>query len=219
MARSSAAALRDPRPLVPAARRRRAKARYRRRRQAPARPRRAVERLGPLRADRADRLRRRLAEPRGSAAVRDHGDDRRDPQGHHPQQLARHRLRPLDQSLSRLRARLRLLLRAADPRLSRPVARARFRDRSCSPSRTRRSCWSASCRRRATSPRTIAIGTNTDPYQPIERRYEVMRAHPRGAGARRPSGRHRHQIGAGAARPRHPVAHGAGATWSRWRSR
>src|SRR5262249_10155975 len=24
-------------------------------------------------------------------------------------------------------------------------------------------------------PRTIAIGTNTDPYQPIERRYEVMR--------------------------------------------
>src|SRR3954470_18065780 len=26
------------------------------------------------------------------------------------------------------------------------------------------------------SPRVIAIGTNTDPYQPIERRYEVMRA-------------------------------------------
>jgi DNA repair photolyase len=25
------------------------------------------------------------------------------------------------------------------------------------------------------SPRTIAIGTNTDPYQPIERRYEIMR--------------------------------------------
>ena len=43
------------------------------------------------------------------------------------QQLARHRLRPLDQSLSRLRAWLHLLLRAADPRLSRPVARPRFR--------------------------------------------------------------------------------------------
>src|SRR5207245_2197773 len=25
------------------------------------------------------------------------------------------------------------------------------------------------------TPRTIAIGTNTDPYQPIERRYEIMR--------------------------------------------
>src|SRR5215467_14183550 len=28
---------------------------------------------------------------------------------------------------------------------------------------------------RGYSPRTIAIGTNTDPYQPIERRYEIMR--------------------------------------------
>src|SRR6201995_1121541 len=28
---------------------------------------------------------------------------------------------------------------------------------------------------RSYTPRTIAIGTNTDPYQPIERRYEVMR--------------------------------------------
>ena len=25
------------------------------------------------------------------------------------------------------------------------------------------------------SPRTIAIGTNTDPYQPIERKYQIMR--------------------------------------------
>ena len=57
-------------------------------------------------------------------------------------------------------------------------------------------------------PRTIAIGTNTDPYQPIERAYEIMRGILRGAGARRPSGRHRDQVGAGAARHRHPVAHG-----------
>ncbi len=47
------------------------------------------------------------------------------------------------------------------------------------------------------APRTIAIGTNTDPYQPIEREHQVMRAHPRSAGALRPSGRHRHQVGAG----------------------
>ena len=82
---------------------------------------------GPLRAARARRLRRRLAELRGIAAVQDHGDRRLHPQDHHPQRFARHFLRPLDQPLSRLRARLHLLLRAADPRLSRAFAGARFR--------------------------------------------------------------------------------------------
>ena len=33
-------------------------------------------------------------------------------------------------------------------------------------------------------PRTIAIGTNTDPYQPIEKEWRIMRADPRSAGAR-----------------------------------
>ena len=83
-------------------------------------------------------------------------------------------LRPLDQSLSRLRAWLRLLLRAADARLSGPVAGARFRDRSCSPSPMRRSCWRGNWRQEGYEPRTIAIGTNTDPYQPIERE-RIMR--------------------------------------------
>src|SRR6202162_252877 len=53
-----------------------------------------------------------------------------DAKNHHPQRLARYRLRSLDQSLSRLRARLRLLFRAADPRLSRALARARFRNQA-----------------------------------------------------------------------------------------
>ena len=97
------------------------------RRRAAARARRAVECLGPLRAGRADRLRRRLAGVRRTAAVQDHGDGRRDAQDHHAQRLAGYLLRPLDQSLSRLRARLHLLLRAADARLSRPVARPRLR--------------------------------------------------------------------------------------------
>ena len=101
--------------------------------------------------------------------------DRRHPQDHHPQRLARHRLRPLDQSLSRLRARLRLLLRAPDPRLSRPVARARFRIQIVRQAGSGRAAGEANCRRPATQPKVIAIGTNTDPYQPIERRYKVMR--------------------------------------------
>ena len=59
------------------------------------------------------------------------GDDperRLDANDHRPQRLAGYRLRPLDQPLSRLRARLHLLLCAAEPCLSRPVARPRFRD-------------------------------------------------------------------------------------------
>jgi hypothetical protein len=47
---------------------------------------------------------------------------------HHPEFLSRYRLRPFDQSLSRLRAWLHLLLRPSDPRLSRAVAGSRFRD-------------------------------------------------------------------------------------------
>ena len=46
-------------------------------------------------------------------------------------------------------------------------------------------------------PRMIAIGTNTDPYQPIERDMQDHARHSRSAGARRPSRRHRHQVGAG----------------------
>ena len=94
---------------------------------APPWSRRAVERVRPLRAGGANRVRRRLAELRGTAAVQDHGHHRFHAQDHHAQRFARHFLRPLDQSLSRLRARLHLLLRAADARLSRAVAGARFR--------------------------------------------------------------------------------------------
>jgi DNA repair photolyase len=52
----------------------------------------------------------------------------------------------------------------------------------------------------------IAIGTNTDPYQPIERKYQVMRRILEVLERRGPSGRHRHQVGAGHARHRHSVA-------------
>ena len=58
-------------------------------------------------------------------------------------------------------------------------------------------------------PRTIAIGTNTDPYQPIEREHQVMRRILEVLERCRPSRRHRDEIGAGAARPRHSRPHGA----------
>ncbi len=54
----------------------------------------------------------------------------------------------------------------------------------------------------------MAIGTNTDPYQPIEKRYRIMREVLEVLDARQPPGRHRHQVGAGRPRHRHPVAHG-----------
>ena len=129
-------------------------------------------------------------------------------QDHHHQRIAGHLLRPVDQSLSRLRARLRLLLRAADARLYGPLARPRFRDEAVRQAER----GASSSRRELAKPgyesRTMAIGTNTDPYQPIERRYRIMREVLEVLDAGQPSGRHRHQVGAGAPRHRHPVADG-----------
>ena len=50
------------------------------------------------------------------------------PEGLDIQRFARSRVRPFHQRLSRLRAWLRLLLRAPDPRLSRPLARPGLRE-------------------------------------------------------------------------------------------
>ena len=57
-------------------------------------------------------------------------------------------------------------------------------------------------------PRMIAIGTNTDPYQPIERERKIMRGILEVLERAGASGRHRHQIGAGDARHRHSRADG-----------
>ena len=128
-------------------------------------------------------------------------------QGHHPQQFARHRLRPFDQSLSRLRAWLRLLLRAADARVSRPVAGARFRIQAVRQARR------AGTAREGTGRAGLRAAHDRDRHQ--HRSLSADRArtqnharHSRSAGARRPSGRHRHQIGAGDARHRYPRADG-----------
>ena len=57
-------------------------------------------------------------------------------------------------------------------------------------------------------PRMIAIGTNTDPYQPIERDHKIMRGILEVLDRRVAPGRHRHQVGAGCARHRHSGADG-----------
>ena len=54
-------------------------------------------------------------------------------------------------------------------------------------------------------PQVIAMGTNTDPYQPLETKMRITRSHPGGAARFPPSRRHRHQIGADPARYRYPV--------------
>src|SRR3954451_4401976 len=76
--------------------------RRRDREQAAARARRAVQRERPVRGRGARRLRRWLAESGRTAAVQDDGVARYFAQGHHPQRVARHRVRSFDQSLSRL---------------------------------------------------------------------------------------------------------------------
>ena len=57
-------------------------------------------------------------------------------------------------------------------------------------------------------PKVIAMGTNTDPYQPLEKKMRITRSHPGSAARLPPSRRHRHQVAADPARPRYPVRHG-----------
>ena len=79
---------------------------------------------------------------------------------------------------------------------------------NCSPSPTRRQLLEKELAAPDYEPRMIAIGTNTDPYQPIERERKIMRGILEVLERAGASGRHRHQIGAGDARHRHPGADG-----------
>ena len=174
---------------------------------AAARSRRAVQRQRPVRSRGAGRVRRRLAESRRIAAIQDHCRARHRAQGHHPQQLARYRFRSLDQSLSGLRTWLRLLLRAADPCLSRPVAGARLRIEAVCQARC------AGAAGKGTGGPGLRTAHDRDRHQhrplPADRARAADHArHSRGARSRRPSGRHRHQIGAGHPRHRHSRADG-----------
>ena len=117
-------------------------------------------------------------------------------------EFARYRLRPLDQSVSWLRAWLHLLLRAADPCLSRALARSRFRDQivrqgQCGGSadaRTRRSRLQGRDHRHRHQYRSLPADREALPHHAANSRSLERGQSP---------GRHRHQIGAGVTRSRH----------------
>ena len=139
------------------------------------RPRRRQQCDRPVRGADAGGGRRRLGRsPRRAALLRTEVTIERPRSAIIAQRLARSAVRPLDQPLSRLRAWLHLLFRAAQPRLSRPVAGARFRDPADRAARAPEVLARELSARRY-RPATIAIGTNTDPYQPIEGDHGIMR--------------------------------------------
>jgi len=192
------------------------------RRGPPPRPRRRVQPERPAGSLPARADRRRLDGGRGARAARDRSDGRAAAHDHCAQRFARHLVRPVDQPLSRLRARLLLLLRAADPRLSGAVGRARLREPA-----VRQGRRGGAARTRTRQPEIQAEG---DCARRQHRRLSADRTpvpgHPRrarSAGEGAPPGRHRHQIEPGAARPRPARADGGRrpgqASWPRRSSR
>ncbi len=123
------------------------------------------------------------------------------------QRQPRHRLRSVDQPLSRLRARLHLLLCASNARLSRPLAGSRLRDQAL-----RQGERGRSARARARQPALCAQGHSARRrHRPLSADRARASHHALDTGGARPdqsSGRRRHQVGAGRARPGHPRAHG-----------
>ena len=122
-------------------------------------------------------------------------------------EFARYFLRPLDQSLSRLRARMRLLLRAADAQLHGPVAGAGFRIKAV------RQAGRGEAARQGVVEGGLSAAhhRHRHQYRPLPADREAVAHHardPRSARRAQSPGRHRHEIGAGYARHRHPVAHG-----------
>src|SRR5258706_4634849 len=170
--------------------------------------RRAFTDPGPLRAGRALALRRRLdARGAGADAAQDDGDRGTRALDHRAQRFARHSVRPVGESLSRLRARLHLLLRATDPRLSRALAGPRFRDQAlCQDQRGR------AAEGRALAPRLSRLPARfRRQYGLLPADRTPLRHHARtdrGARRVRPSAHHRHQVSADRARHRPAGADG-----------
>ena len=148
---------------------------------AAARPRRAIQRQRPLRGGGAGRLRRRLAEHRGPAAVQDHGR-RSTPRARSSPATTR----PTSASTARSTrtAAASTAASTVSPGRRTPISacrRASTSNRNCLQSPTRRSCWKRNWRR------GLRTADDRDRHQHRSLSADRARAedharHPRGAG-------------------------------------
>ncbi len=174
-------------------------------------PGRQVQRHRPFRGLHPPRRGRRLGRAGGGRAgeAADHPAGREGPQDHHPQRQPRHRLQLVDQSVPGLRARLHLLLRAAQPRLHGLSPGVDFETRLFFKPEAARLLERELSRPGYVCER-IQLGANTDPYQPVERKLLITRGILQVLEPVPPPGDHHHQERAGRPRRRHPGADGPG---------
>ena len=126
---------------------------------------------------------------------------------HQPQRFARHPVHAVDQSVPGLRARLHLLLRAADARVSRSFARPRFRDQALRQAQ----CRGAAARRAREARLPLRSDRARHQHRSVPADRARMEDHAlahRGAGRMRPSADDHDQGRADRARPRPPGADG-----------
>ena len=159
-----------------------------------------------------DGWRRATRRRRRAAAATDDGHDPARANDHRAQRFAGHPVHAVDQSVPGLRAWLHLLLRAAVARVSRPVAGLDFETKLYAKPDAAE-LLRAELAKPGYRCEPIALGTNTDPYQPIEREWKVTRSVLEVLAEHRASVHDRHQVGAGRARHRHHRADGGASGW------
>ena len=142
------------------------------------------------------------------ARAADEGHHRAGPLDHLAQRFARRRLQPVDQPVSRLRARLHLLLCPPEPLLPRALAGPGLRDQALRQDQRRRAAARGARASRATGP----ARSRSAPTPTATSRSSASTDHardPRGARRVQPPGHAGDQVGAGRARPRPARADGA----------
>ena len=141
---------------------------------------------------------------RSSPPLDDRGDRREAAHHHRAQRFARHRLRPLDQSLSRLRARLRPIASRGRPTPSRASRPGLDFETKIFAKPNAPDLLEKELRAKGYEPKTIALGLQ---HRSLPAARAALPDHPRDPRSARPGeppGRDRHQIGPRDPRHRHP---------------